>query len=67
MGIKAFHIFFISVSASLFLWLGLGRASLDGGIGAAGLLESGASVLLSALLVVYGVAFLRKLKGIGYL
>ena len=68
MSLKAFHVFFISLSVAtawgFAAWLidGYGKShdivQLLGGI---------ASILAGAGLVVYGVYFLRKLKHVSYL
>ena len=66
--LKAFHVFFVSVSILLFTWLGWGRATVYGDTGeVAVLLQSVASFGFAALLVVYGRYVLRKLQGISYL
>jgi len=66
--LKAFHVFFVSVSILLFSWIGWGRASVYGDTGqATALLLSIASFGFAALLVVYGGYVLRKLRGISYL
>lgn len=66
--LKAFHVFFVSVSILLFTWLGWGRATVYGDTGeVVVLLQSVASFGFAALLVVYGRYVLRKLQGISYL
>ena len=68
MSLKAFHVFFIVVSTALALGFGV-WAMLDfAESGSWGMLALGfGSFLGSILLVRYGVWFLRKLKGVGYL
>jgi hypothetical protein len=68
MGIKTVHIFFITVSALMFFGLAVWRGSVysdEGSMSALG--EALGSALAGVGLVIYGVQFLRKLKGIGYL
>ena len=67
-GIKAFHIFFVSVSTLLFLLLGVWRVSVfsDQG-GAAILAQAVGSFVLVAAFLVYGRYFLKKLRGLGYM
>lgn len=65
--LKAFHVFFVSVSILLFVWLGWGRAAVYGDTGqVAVLLQAVASFGFAALLVVYGCYVLRKMQGISY-
>ncbi len=68
MSLKAFHIFFIVVSMALCVGLGIWGTQdfarsgnwVNLGLGVA-------SFIGSILLACYGVWFLRKLKGVGYL
>ena len=68
MGLKAFHIFFIVVSTTLCVGLGAWATRDFGQSGSLAHLALGVgSFIGSILLVWYGVWFLRKLKGVGYL
>ena len=68
MSLKAFHIFFIVVST--WLCVGFGAWAIRDFAQTGNLLHLAlgvGSLLGSALLVWYGVWFLRKLKGVSYL
>jgi hypothetical protein len=68
MSLKAFHIFFIGCSA--LLAAGIGVWELRNFAGNGRFLDAvlgGASLLAGVGLVVYGIAFLRKMKHVGYL
>jgi hypothetical protein len=68
MSLKAFHIFFIALSA--LLCVGIGAVRIDAFVDGAGTaaLAQGVVALLSGVgLVVYGRSFLKKTKGLGYL
>src|SRR5262245_42136575 len=68
MSLKAFHIFFIALSALMCFGIGAFRAqaySENGDLGA--LAQSAVSIAAGAGLVVYGWRFLKKTKGLGYL
>ena len=66
--LKAFHVFFVSVSTLLFLWIGWGRAAVYYDTGqTATLLQSIGSFAIAVGLMVYGRYVLRKLAGISYL
>ena len=68
MGLKAFHIVFILASIALAVGFGLWAARDFAQSGSWVSLALGVSSFAgSAVLVVYGVWFLRKLKGVGYL
>lgn len=69
MSLKAFHIFFVTISTTLAFGFGVwslknyfggDRAALD-------LVMGTASMLVGVLLVFYGRYFLRKLKDVSYL
>ncbi|MEK9136997.1 MAG: hypothetical protein AAB393_07735 [Bacteroidota bacterium] len=68
MSLKAFHIFFIALSTLMAFgfggWLLNGYAE-SGSVGE--LLGGIASILVGVGLIVYGIRFLRKLKGVSYL
>ncbi|MEE2663478.1 MAG: hypothetical protein VX681_05130 [Myxococcota bacterium] len=68
MGLKAFHIFFVVVSVALCIGLGV-WATLDYAQSGDSLrLALGVGSFLGGIaLAYYGVWFLRKLKGVGYL
>jgi len=67
-GLKAFHIFFIAVSTTLSVGLGAWATQDFARSGSWAHLALGVgSFVGSILLVWYGVWFLRKLKGVGYL
>jgi hypothetical protein len=68
MSLKAFHIFFISVSALLFFGIGLvrGIACLQDAA-VAPCLQALAAVAAGAGLVVYGISFVRKTRSLSYL
>ena len=61
MSLKAFHVFFVAVSTLLVL--GLGAWSLVHGFTGLGV----GSFVAAAVLVWYGLWFLRKLKNVSYL
>ena len=67
MSLKAFHIFFITVSILMCAGIGVVRAVAyrEGGEIAA-LAQAGASFLAAGGLVIYGIRFLKKTKNIGY-
>lgn len=68
MGIKAFHIFFIGVCTLMFVGLGAWQASeYSAGAGLGALAWSGLAFAGAAGLLIYGVGFVKKLRGIGYL
>ena len=68
MGLKAFHIFFITLSTLLALAFGFWGVDDFGRSGSWFHLTLGvASFVASGGLVWYGVWFLRKLKHVGYL
>ena len=68
MGLKAFHIFFIVVSLALCLGFGVWATKDFGQSGNWVHLALGVgSFIGSGGLVWYGIWFLRKLKGVGYL
>jgi hypothetical protein len=67
-GIKTVHILFISTCMLMSLALGVWRyQAFADGAGAAALLQALACVVAAGGLGVYGVAFLRKLRGLGYM
>jgi high-affinity Fe2+/Pb2+ permease len=64
MSLKAFHVLFVTVAT--LLTLGFGVWSLR--VGDASYLSLGViSMAVAAGLVIYGVWFLRKMKGVSYL
>ena len=68
MSLKAFHIFFIVVSTALCVGFGVWAVDDFGRSGSGVHLALGVgSFIASGGLVWYGVWFLRKLKGVGYL
>ena len=68
MSLKAFHLVFVTVSAILGLGFGAWAiADYRRGGSTASLWWGLGSLAGSAVLVVYGRWFLRKLKGVGYL
>ena len=68
MSLKAFHIVFILASMALCVGLGVWAVEDFGQSGSWVHLTLGvASFIGSILLACYGVWFLRKLKGVGYL
>ena len=68
MSLKAFHIFFILASMALCVGLGVWAVDDFGQSGSWVHLGLGVgSFIGSILLAWYGVWFLRKLKGVGYL
>ena len=68
MSLKAFHIFFIVVSTALCVGLGFWAVQDFGRSGSWVNLTLGVgSFIASGALVWYGIWFLRKLKGVGYL
>ena len=68
MSLKAFHIFFIAVSMALCIVLGVWATQDFARSGSGVHLALGVgSFIGSLLLACYGVWFLRKLKGEGYL
>lgn len=68
MSLKAFHIFFIVVSTALCVWLGVWGIDDFGQSGSWVNLSLGVGSFIAGILLVwYGVWFLRKLKGVGYL
>lgn len=67
-GIKTVHIFFISTCMLMSLALGYWRyLAFADGAGTSALIQALACVVAAGGLGVYGVAFLRKLRGIGYM
>jgi hypothetical protein len=68
MSLKAFHIFFIVLSAALSLGFALWafKGYADGGNARLALAGAGA-ILAGIALVVYGIKFLRKLKHVSFL
>ena len=69
MSLKAFHIFFIAISAILMTGLGVWSLAqyLYAGAGNLYLVLGPLSLLASASLIFYGQRFLKKMKGISYL
>lgn len=68
MSLKAFHIFFIVCSALLASGIGVRQFMTFASSGRPlDALLGGVSLLAGIGLVVYGVAFLRKMKHVGYL
>jgi len=68
MSLKAFHIFFIAMSAILCLGVGATRAQAFMAAGDVVALVQGCAALgIGAGLLFYGRSFLKKTKGIGYL
>ena len=68
MSLKAFHVFFISVSVLLCLVVGgWGIQSFITDSNAVGILVGLFFILLGCALVVYEVRFLRKFKNVSYL
>ena len=68
MSLKAFHIFFITVSVLFSLWFGVWAIRDFLATDNAGTLVLGViSLLASGVLLVYGRWFLQKLKGESYL
>ncbi len=68
MSLKAFHIFFIVVSTLLCVGLGVWAVNDFGRSGSWVHLALGVGAFIGSIsLVWYGVWFLRKLKGVGYL
>lgn len=67
MGLKAFHVFFIVASTLLCVGFGLWAVAAYLAQGRAGWLVLGvASFIGAAVLVCYGLWFLRKLKDVSY-
>ena len=68
MSLKAFHIFFIVLSTALAAGFGAWATRDFAETGSIANLSLGVgSFVTSVVLVCYGVWFLRKLKGVGYL
>lgn len=68
MSLKAFHIFFIVISACMSLGLGAWSVLAYSATGAEGyLFLAGTGFVALAALIPYGLWFLRKLKGWSYL
>ena len=68
MSLKAFHIVFIAASIALALGFGVWAVRDFAHSGSRVMLALGVGSLIgSGLLAAYGVWFLRKLKGVGYL
>jgi len=68
MSLKAFHLFFISISVIMFFVIAFGQGAAYSGSGATGdLLRAIAAAAGGLGLIVYAVAFLRKTKQISYL
>ena len=68
MSLKAFHLFFVSISVIMFFAIAAGQGSAYSNSGAAGnLLWSVAAAAAGVGLIGYTVAFLRKTKNISYL
>jgi hypothetical protein len=68
MSLKAFHIFFISISALLFFGIGVVRGmACAEATAVAPCLQALASVMAGVGLVVYGIRFLRKTRSLSYL
>jgi hypothetical protein len=68
MNLKAFHIFFITCSALMcFLAAALYGSAWQAGGDSSAIVPTGAWTLGGALLVYYGIYFLRKFKDWGYL
>ena len=68
MSLKAFHVFFISVSIVLSLGVGgWGIESFVSGSDSVGLIVGLFFILLAAGLVYYESKFIRKFKHVGYL
>ncbi|MHC4063864.1 MAG: hypothetical protein ACYSUQ_11325 [Planctomycetota bacterium] len=68
MSLKAFHIFFVAVSALFSLGLGLWAIREYTTIGGAGNLVLGIAAFAACpVLAWYGRWFLRKLKGVSYI
>ncbi len=68
MSLKAFHIFFVTVSTLLCVGVGLWGVREYRNTGGDEMLWLGsASLLLGVVLVVYGFWFLRKLKHVSFL
>jgi len=68
MSLKAFHVFFISISVLLCLTVGgWGIQSLITGSNAVGILIGLFFILLGFALVIYELRFLRKFKNVSYL
>jgi hypothetical protein len=68
MSLKAFHVFFISVSALLCFGIGLARGvACAESAAAAPCLQALAAVTAGAALVVYAIRFLRKTRSLSYL
>lgn len=68
MSLKAFHVAFVVVSvllAGFVAWWAFGHWSHHGGVGY--LLAAGGAVGAGVALVVYGVWFARKTRGVSYL
>lgn len=68
MSLKAFHVFFVSISVVLMLVIGawcLGNYRADGGV--MNLVWAIAAFLVAGGLVTYGKYFVRKFKNISYL
>ena len=68
MSLKAFHVFFIVLSAIMCLGIGAFRAQAYGESGdVAALAQAAGSFVAAVGLVVYAWRFLKKTKGLGYL
>lgn len=68
MSLKAFHIFFIVLSAVMCFGIGAARIGAFANEGGLAVLGQGVVALLAgAALLVYGRRFLKKTKGFGYL
>jgi hypothetical protein len=66
MSLKAFHVLFVTISVLITLGFGIWSLQQYGATGSSGSLALGiASFVVSVALVVYGVAFLKKLKNAG--
>jgi len=66
MSLKAFHVLFVIISVLITLGFGIWSVKQYGITGSGGSLAMGvASFVVSVALVVYGVAFLQKLKKAG--
>jgi hypothetical protein len=68
MSLKAFHVFFIVLSAIMCAGIGVFRAQAFGHSGEVGALAQAAVCFVAAAgLIVYTWRFLKKTKGLGYL
>lgn len=67
MSLKAFHVVFVLASIALAVWVGVWAAGRADAGGAGWWLLAGGGFAAAVALGVYGVWFLKKMKGVSYL